>query len=322
MSVARPPGGADTTGGADTVHVADRLVAASERAGSLACVGIDPRPELIPETVRRAALARHGTTSRAVGAAFVEFATGILEAVAGHCAAVKPQLACFEAYGADGWEALAATVSHARELGLEVILDGKRNDIGSTAAHYQQGLLGAAPGLDGAPLPGLGGHWATVNAYLGFDGVEPFLAAQPGAHGVFVLVKTSNPSSGDLQDQPSGTGSVAETMARLVHLWGGGRTGRRGLSDVGAVVGATHPGHAAALRALLPDSVLLVPGYGTQGAGAADALAGARPAGRDGVVVNSSRAILGAWRAAGTDDYAAAARAALDAMNADLNAAR
>jgi orotidine-5'-phosphate decarboxylase len=204
-----------------------------------------------------------------------------------------------------------------------VIADGKRNDIGSTAEHYAQGWLRSAPGLRGAQLPGACADWLTVNAYLGSDGVVPFIGRQPGTTGIFVLVRTSNPSSGELQDLQCAGGSVMERMAQLVAQWGAGRLGACGLSDVGAVVGATWPAQAKRLRQLMPDTLFLVPGYGAQGASAQDALAGARPDGR-GLLVSSSRAILGAGQGkenAGVE-WKDAARAALDAMNRELGTAR
>lgn len=308
------------------MHAADVLQASLTRNHSLACVGLDPRPALIPPSLIEPALAAHGDTVEAVAAAFTAFNCGLLDAIAGHCACVKPQLACYEAYGWHGHKALADTVAHARTLGIPVILDGKRNDIGSTAEHYQQALLGAAPSLRGSALPGLGGDWATVNGYLGSDGVKPFMDERPSGTGVFVLVKTSNPSSGELQDLSlaggdDGVATVMEAMAALVHQWGADRLGTCGLSDVGAVVGATYPFQAKRLRRLMPDTILLVPGYGAQGGTAEDALAGLRSDGR-GVIVNSSRGIIGAWQKARTSDWAGAARAALEAMNKDLNALR
>lgn len=309
------------------MHPADQLAAASERSGSIACVGLDPRPELIPPVVRRAAVARHGDTAEAFAEAVIAYHVGLLDAVAGACAAVKPQVACYEAYGVAGWRALEETVRAARERSIPVVLDGKRNDIGSTAAHYAQMAFGGAPGLDGAPMPGLGAGWLTINGYLGADGVSPFLDAGTDAgaigHGVFVLVRTSNPSAGDLQDQPSGPATVADRMAALVAAWGAGREGACGLSDVGAVVGATWPQQARTLRAVMPGTLFLVPGYGAQGGSAADAVAGRRPAsaGHCGLLVNSSRQILGAWQHDGGEDWAGAARRALDAMNAELAAA-
>jgi orotidine-5'-phosphate decarboxylase len=300
------------------VHPADALDARITSTGSIACVGLDPRPDLLPEAL----IARHRNTGGsvdAVASAFLEANRRVIDAVADRCAAVKPQAACYEAYGLAGWAALEATVRHAVAAGIPVILDAKRGDIGSTAAHYGQMAFGGAPDLDGDPLPGMGADWLTVNGYLGSDGVEPVLA---GGGGVFVLVKTSNPGSGELQDvELAAAGTVADRMADRVASWGADRVGACGLSAVGAVVGATYPDHAAALRERMPDTVFLVPGYGAQGASAVDAVAGLRADGR-GVLVSSSRGITGAWRAAGTDDIGAAARTALDAMNADLDAAR
>lgn len=313
-----------------TVHAADQLQSVIDRTGSIACVGLDPRPALLPPAVKDAALAKHGDTAEGVAAAFLAFNRGLLDAIAGKCAAVKPQSACYEAYGFAGVKALEETVRHARSLGIPVIMDAKRGDIGSTAEHYQQAFLGAAPGLSGKALPGLGCEWLTINGYLGSDGVTPFLGKAPGTGGVFVLVKTSNPSSGELQDVKVAPGvrgpeadaaTVMEVTAQLVQTWGAKRRGACGLSDVGAVVGATYPDQARRLRTLMPDTIFLIPGYGAQGGTAADALAGARSDGR-GAIVNSSRGIIGAWQQAKSDDWAGAARGALEAMNADLAKAR
>ncbi|MBA3697593.1 MAG: orotidine-5'-phosphate decarboxylase [Planctomycetes bacterium] len=315
-----------------TVHAADQLQSVIDRTGSIACVGLDPRPALLPSAVKEAALAKHGDTSEAVAAAFLAFNRGLLDAVAGSCAAVKPQSACYEAYGFAGVKALEETVRHAKALGIPVIMDAKRGDIGSTAEHYQQAFLGAAPSLGGKALPGLACEWLTINGYLGSDGVTPFIGKVPGTGGVFVLVKTSNPSSGELQDVRVASDvrcpmsdvdaqAVMEVTAQLVREWGSKRIGACGLNDVGAVVGATYPDQARRLRTLMPDTIFLIPGYGAQGGTAADALAGARSDGR-GAIVNSSRGIIGAWQQAKDGDWAGAARGALDAMNADLAKAR
>ncbi len=314
------------------VHVADHLQNTIDHTNSLACVGLDPRPNLLPPPLKEAALSAHGDTAAAVAAAFLAFNKGLLDAVAGHCAAVKPQSACYEAYGYAGVKALEETVRYAQSLKIPVIMDAKRGDIGSTAEHYQQAYLGQAHSLSDAPLPGLHCDWLTINGYLGADGVLPFLNKKPGTGGVFVLVKTSNPSSGDLQDIAlaanvcaPGTSEPAqaamELMAQLVTHWGHERTGHCGLSDVGAVVGATYPAQAKRLRQLMPQTIFLIPGYGAQGGTAADALAGVRSDGR-GAIVNSSRGIIGAWQKQNTTDFAAAARAALEAMNKDLNSVR
>ena len=304
------------------MHAADALEASIGATGSVACVGLDPRPALLPPALRGRHLRTVSDPADAVAAAFVEFNTAIIAAIAGRCAAVKPQAACYEAYGTAGWRALAATVAAAQEAGIPVILDAKRGDISSTAEHYGHMAFGGAPGLDDEPVPGIGADWLTVNPYLGADGVRP-VAIEEGV-GLFVLVKTSNPSSADLQDVTLAGAegcTVADRTADLVRRWGAERMAPCGLSNVGAVVGATHPDHARVLRERMPDTVFLVPGYGAQGASATDALAGLRPDGR-GVVVSSSRAICGAWRANGSGDWAGAARSALDAMNAELDAAR
>jgi orotidine-5'-phosphate decarboxylase len=277
---------------------------------------------MVPPAVAAAALATFGDTAEAVAAAFVEFNLGIIDAVAGHCAAVKPQAACYEAYGPAGWAALADTVRAAKEAGLVVIVDAKRGDIGSTAAHYRQAFFGGAPSLGGRALSAMGPDWVTVNGYLGSDNVLEMASAAPGDHGVLVLVKTSNPSSGELQDVEAHDGTVAETMARLVHRWGQGRLGECGLADIGAVVGATYPYEASGLRDVMPDALFLVPGFGTQGGDAVGAVAGRRPDG-GGLLVSASRSITAAWQSTGGGAaWADASRAALDQMNAELDAAR
>lgn len=306
-----------------TQHVADRIAAATEAIGSVACVGLDPRPDLIPPHLAEAAVRQMDDARQAVTAAFLEFNRGVIDAIAGHCVAVKPQAACYEAYGPAGWSCLEATIAHARQRGLTVILDAKRGDIGSTSTHYREAAFGGAAGLNGRPLPGLGADWLTVNPYLGRDAIEPMMAEQPGGHGLFVLVRTSNPGSEDVQSAAlSGDETVADRVADLVDRWGSSRRGPRGLSDIGAVVGATWPELATCLRTRMPNTPFLVPGFGAQGAAASDAVAGARPSG-DGILVSASRSILGAWDDAGADhDYADSIRAALDRMNEELNAAR
>lgn len=301
----------------------DRLQRAMDRTGSIACLGLDPRPALVPPPLVAAALAAHGDTQAGVAAAFLAFTTGLIDAAAGLIPAVKPQLACYEAYGVPGMACLEATIAHARARGLEVIADGKRNDIGSTAEHYAQAWLGAAPSLQGGTLPGPQADWLTITPYLGADTIAPCTGPAVADRGIFVLVRTSNPSAGDLQDQSVPAGTLADHVASLVDQWGRERRGACGLSSVGAVVGATYPAQARALRERMPDTPFLVPGYGAQGASARDALAGARPDGR-GVLVNSSRAIMGAWQRTPGDAarWQELARAALEAMNRDLTAAR
>jgi orotidine-5'-phosphate decarboxylase len=304
------------------MHVADRLEGAMARTGSIACVGLDPRPDMVPPAVAGAALRQHGDTAEAVAAAFLATNVAIIDAIAGHCAAVKPQAACYEAYGKPGLHALTETTHHAREAGIEVIVDAKRGDFAPSAAHYRQAFFGRAPSLTGQPLTAMTVDWLTVHGYLGFDTISALWAEQPGDHGLFVMVKNSNPSTTDVQEVTTPDGTVAETMARLVHQWGAGRAGTSGLTDIGAVVGATYPLQAEALRLAMPDSMFLVPGYGVQGGDAAGSLAGARADGR-GVVVSNSRGITAAWQHTNAPDaWLEATRDALDTMNAELNAHR
>lgn len=255
-------------------HFADRLAAAVERNGAPLCVGLDPDPALMPE-----------------GLGIVEFCRGIVDAVAGVAVAVKPQSAFFEAQGADGWAAFAEVCRYARDAGLLVIADAKRGDVPSTARAYAEAF---------APLADA----VTVSPYLGHDSLEPFFVRD--GLGVFVLVKTSNPGSVDLQDLPLADGRpLWQHVAELVNRWGAGRVGASGLSSVGAVVGATYPQEVAEARQLLPRSVLLLPGVGAQGA-RADDLAEAFAVGPAGALVSASRSVIYADRGARWQEAAAA----------------
>ncbi|MEM1186079.1 MAG: orotidine-5'-phosphate decarboxylase [Planctomycetota bacterium] len=230
----------------------DRLAAAIETVNAPLCVGIDPVIEKIPETVRH---------QREPAAACESFARGVIEAIQGVAAAIKPQAACFERWGTPGWQALERTVLAAREAGLIVVLDAKRGDIGASSAHYA------------ASAASLGADAVTVNAYLGTSGIEPFLSE---GLGVFCLVRTSNPDADQIQSQELADGrTVSEAVAGIVAGLGAGHVGERGMSDVGAVVGATQTGSGKrptpeALRGAMPDQVFLTPGLGAQGATAED----------------------------------------------------
>jgi orotidine-5'-phosphate decarboxylase len=255
-------------------HFADRLAEAVERKGAPLCVGLDPDPALMPE-----------------GVGVVEFCRGIVDAVAEIAVVVKPQAAFFEALGAAGWAAFTDVCGYARNAGLLVIADAKRGDVPSTARAYAAAF---------APLADA----VTVNPYLGLDSLEPFLAHD--GLGVFVLVKTSNPGSVDLQDLALADGRpVWQHVAGLVERWGSGLVGESGLSSVGAVVGATFPQEVAEARQLLPRSVLLLPGVGAQGARPED-LAEAFSVGPAGALVSASRSVLYADRGAGWQEAAAA----------------
>lgn len=284
-----------------TVVFPDRLAALVERKRSQLVVGLDPRPELLPVELRGAAHA-----SRAAAAEACErFCCGIVDAVAQYVVAVKPQLAFFEALGADGLRAFEEVCRYSRAAGLLVIADGKRGDIGSTARAYAEAYL--EPGEREPPVADA----LTVNPYLGRDSLEPFLtAARRYGAGVFCLVKTSNSGSADIQDVAlSDSRPLWHHVAELVDHWGEDLCGERGLSCVGAVVGATYPRAVGEARRLLPRAILLLPGIGAQGASAAD-VARAFTSGPASALVPVSRGIMYAFRTDSDDWRAAAAQAA------------
>ncbi len=230
--------------------------------------------------------------------------------------AIKPQLACFERLGAPGWEALASVVAAAREHGLLVLADGKRGDIDVSAAAYAQAFFGATPTPVG-PVTGLGVDALTVNPLMGRDSLAPFVAAARAAEGgLFVLVRTSNPGATDVQDQALASGgTVAEALARIVRELGADGVGSSGLSDVGAVVGATAPDRLAALRELMPQSIFLLPGVGAQG-GKIDSLREAFAPGPAAGLITVSRGIVAAHQRVGGQP-APAARAEAERLRAE-----
>jgi orotidine-5'-phosphate decarboxylase len=269
-------------------HFADRLVAALRAKGNAVCVGFDPRWESLPQAIRQ----RHGHDSLdAVAAAYEDFCTRVLDLVAPLVAVVKPQSAFFEACGPAGLAVLQRLLRNARERGLVTILDGKRNDIASTAAAYADAAFGGV-GIAGTTHPVWDADALTVNPYLGRDAVEPFLqSARRSGRGVFVLVRTSNPGAGLFQDLDGGGEPLFLHVGRAVNAWAAENLGACGFGDVGAVVGATHPRELARLRQALPNTFFLVPGFGAQGGTAADIAAAVRADGL-GAVVNNSRGLL------------------------------
>jgi len=273
-------------------HFADRLSDALRARGNAVCVGLDPRWDLLPASIRR----RHrDTTLAALAAAFEEFCLRVLDVVAPLVPVVKPQSAFFEACGPAGLVALQNVLGHARRHGLLTILDSKRNDIASTAEAYADAAFGGTA-LAGSRLPVWDADALTVNPYLGRDAVEPFLkSARRDGRGVFVLVRTSNPGSGQFQDLKCAGRPLFLHVAQAVGEWARENPGTCGLGDVGAVVGATHPDELSAVRVALPDVFFLIPGYGAQGGTAADTAAGFRPDGL-GALVNSSRGIIAAFQ--------------------------
>jgi orotidine-5'-phosphate decarboxylase len=281
---------------------ADRLAAAVDRKRTQVVVGLDPRPDLFPLEVRDDV---------------PRFCRGIIDAVAPHAVAVKPQLAFFEALGVEGIAALEELCGYARAAGLLVILDGKRGDIGSTARAYASAYL--EPRKDGGLTLG---DALTVNPYLGPDSVDPYLAAcRRHGTGVFCVVKTSNPGAADVQDLALSDGRpVWQHVARLVGEWGADLIGERGLSSVGAVIGATHPRAVGEARRLLPQSLLLLPGVGAQGASPAD-VARAFTSGPASALVNVSRSVMYAYRQGDQADWRAAAGAAAARVKSEVWAA-
>jgi orotidine-5'-phosphate decarboxylase len=272
-------------------HFADRLADAVRRKQSQLVVGLDPVLAQLPDEVRAGSDA----------AAFERFCCGIVDAVAEHAVAVKPQSAFFEALGAEGVRAFEHVCDYARAAGLLVIADVKRGDIGSTARAYAAAFI--EPRGDVPPLA----DSMTVNPYLGGDSLEPFLdACRTAGAGIFCLVKTSNPGGADVQDVTLSDGRpLWQHVAGLVDTWGSELVGEAGLSAVGAVVGATFPQEVAEARRLMPRAVLLLPGVGAQGGTPSD-LAGAFANGAAGALVSASRSVIYAHSASGGDYRVAA----------------
>ena len=277
----------------------DRLIEAIEQTQNPSVVGLDPTEALVPpqvvasfaDEVRDSVESDEEAPAAQLAVAYFEFNRAIIDAVADIVPAVKPQIAMYEALGPAGIDVYTMTCEYAAEQGLYVLGDVKRGDIGSTAAayaHHLNGMDGWDPWHEDA---------VTVNPYLGCDGITPFVeAANAADKDIFVLVRTSNPSSSELQMLDLADGSkVYEHVADLVESWGRDSIGSHGYSRVGAVVGATHPEEGRALRARMPHTFFLVPGYGAQGGTAAD-VAGMFDDNGSGAIVNSSRGIIGAWK--------------------------
>jgi orotidine-5'-phosphate decarboxylase len=267
-------------------HFADRLAALVAERESQIVLGLDPDPQ-------RLWVEATAATAEAVAAAVAAHCRAVVDAVAPAVVAVKPQVACFERLGAPGWAALAATTRHAQDAGLLVLADAKRGDIDVSATAYAQGLVGATPVAGGAQIPGLGADALTVAPYMGLDTLRSFAAvARPHEAALFVLVRTSNPGAADLEDEPLARGgAVWERVAELVAQLGAEHIGQCGLTDAGAVLGATEPRHLARARELLPQSIFLLPGVGAQG-GRVEDLAPAFAPHRAAGLVTASRSIV------------------------------
>lgn len=294
----------------------DRLIGKIIETRNPTVVGLDPKLDYIPQYIKDKCAAKHGAGMKAAAAALYRFNKGIIDAVCDIVPAVKPQAAYYEMYGYHGIKALYKTIKYAQSKGMYVILDAKRNDIGATMEAYSSAYLGTTE-VFGEREAAFGADALTVNGYLGTDGIEPALKT---GGGIFVLVKTSNRSSGELQDRRLCDGkTIYEAMGDMCEKWGEKHMGSYGYSDVGAVVGATYPEMLAEMRKKLPHTFFLVPGYGAQGGGAEGVAKGFDENGL-GAIVNSSRAIMCAYKNEGCDEheYAAAARREALRMKEDI----
>ncbi|MDR2486939.1 MAG: orotidine-5'-phosphate decarboxylase [Clostridiales Family XIII bacterium] len=290
----------------------DRLISRIDALRNPTVVGLDPADSMMPCGLREEKTRAFGRTPEAVAQMFIAYNRCIIDAVWDIVPAVKPQIAMYERYGLPGLAAYLDCVAYARERGLLVIGDIKRGDIASTAEAYASHLSGVT--IDGQFHDVWQEDAVTLNPYMGSDGIRPFVtAATETGRALFVLLKTSNPSSAELQDLLlQDARPLYEQVASLIGQWGEDSIGAYGYSRVGAVVGATHPEEGARLRTLLPHTFFLVPGYGAQGA-TAEGLRGFFDAQGRGCIVNSSRGIIAAWQKAGGEnlqDVSDAARAA------------
>ena len=307
-------------------NFADRLVKRIAELDNPTVIGLDPKLEYIPDEIKKYAeqLFPEEPTKATAKAIWI-FNKEIIDETCDIVPAIKLQYAYYEMYGVDALKTMLLTARYAQRHGMLVIADCKRNDIGSTATAYAEGILGKTELLLGETMEMSGFDACTVNAYLGIDGVQPFIdVAKRDGKGLFCLVRTSNPSAGDFQDLKLEDGRlVYEAVAAKVDEWGKDMIGEEGFSSVGAVVGATWPEQAVALRKAMPNTFILVPGYGAQGAGADAAVAGFTADGKGGIV-NSSRAIMTAWKKKeGIDpwDFGKASREEALDMKEKLNAA-
>lgn len=307
----------------------DRLVEAIRSTEAPICVGLDPQMGFLPEELKENAFREYGETLEGAAEAIWQFNKAIIDATYDLIPAVKPQIAMYEMYGIEGLKAFAKTVAYCREKGLIVIGDVKRGDIGSTSAAYAAAHLGEVT-VGSQTVAPFGEDICTVNPYLGSDGVQPFIK-ECAAHskGIFVLVKTSNPSSGEFQDRLAAdddgqTRPLYELVGKKVDEWASDPAliGKSGYSEVGAVVGATYPQMGETLRRIMPKSYILVPGYGAQGGTGKDLVPFFDKDGL-GAIVNSSRGIIAAYKKEPYAErfgsaYADAAREAVLDMKKDI----
>jgi len=280
-------------------------------------LGLDPKLDFIPADLKEEAYQAHGKTLEGAADALLRFNKALIDAVYDIVPAVKPQAAYYEMYGWQGVRALAETISYAQSKGMFVIVDGKRGDIGATMEAYADGWLGTTE-VEGIPFTPFNGDALTVNGYLGTDCIEPLIkVCQKKDKGIFVLAKTSNPSSGELQDIKINDKTIYEIMASFCEQWGESLPGKHGYNGVGVVVGATYPEQLTELRRKFPKLFFLVPGYGAQGGGG-KSIAGAFDKNGMGAIINASRSMMCAWQKAPQLSLAEATRAEAVRMKNDI----
>ena len=303
----------------------DKLVKNIQKTNAPIVVGLDPMLNYVPEHIQKGAFAEYGETLEGAAEGIWQFNNGIVDATYDLIPAVKPQIAMYEQFGIEGLKAFKKTVDYCKEKGLVVIGDIKRGDIGSTSTAYAVGHIGKVQ-VGSKTYAGFDEDFITVNPYLGTDGIKPFVdVCKEENKGIFVLVKTSNPSSGEFQDRLVDGRPLYEIVGEMVDKWGSDVIGESGYSAVGAVVGATYPEMGKVLRKVMPKSFILVPGYGAQGGKAAD-LVHYFNEDRLGAIVNSSRGIIAAYKQDkyaqfGAENYADASRQAVVDMIEDINGA-
>lgn len=295
----------------------DRLIEKIVEKQNPTVAGLDPKLSYIPDFIKEEAFAKYGKTLEGAAEAILVYNKALIDALCDIVPAVKPQAAYYEMYGWQGVRALTETIAYAKSKGMFVITDGKRNDIGTTMEAYATAHLGVTD-VDGTEAAAFGADALTVNGYLGADGIVPVInVSKKMDTGMFVLVKTSNPSSGELQNlELEGSETIYLHMGNLCEEWGKELMGKYGYSGVGAVVGATYPQQLTELRKELTHTFFLVPGYGAQGGTAKD-IAGAFDSNGLGAIVNSSRGIMCAWQkkdGCKPEDFAAAARREAEKM--------
>ncbi len=298
-----------------------KLIEKIQKTHAPIVVGLDPMLNYIPEHIKEKAFAEYGETLEGAGEAIWQYNKAIVDATWDLIPAVKPQIAMYEQFGLEGLKAFKKTVDYCKSKDLVVIGDVKRGDIGSTSAAYAVGHLGKVQ-VGSKSYYGFDEDFATVNPYLGSDGIKPFLeVCKEEKKGLFILVKTSNPSSGEFQDQLIDGKPLYELVGEKVAQWGEECMGEK-YSYIGAVVGATYPEMGKVLRKVMPKSFILVPGYGAQGGKGADLVHFFNEDGL-GAIVNSSRGIIAAYKQEkyakfGPENFAQASRAAVEDMAADI----